>query len=37
MPAARKYAESAAIRISADRARQNPPPMAGPLMAAMTG
>ena len=37
MPAARNRAVSAAKRISAERARQNPPPMAGPLTAATTG
>src|SRR4051812_33472289 len=37
MPAARKYAGSAARRMSHARARQKPPPIAAPLTAAMTG
>ena len=37
MPAALKYAPSAAILMSAARARQKPPPMAAPLTAAITG
>jgi hypothetical protein len=37
MPAARKYALSEAMRMSVATARQNPPPIAAPLMAPITG
>ncbi len=37
MPAARKYASGTPTRMSQQAARHSPPPMAGPLMAAMTG
>ena len=37
MPAARKYASVDAIRMSAASARHRPPPIAGPLTAAITG
>src|SRR4051794_12746312 len=37
IPAARNTADSDAIRMSAARLRQKPPPMAGPLTAAITG
>ncbi len=37
MPAARKYAASEAMRMSAAAARQKPPPIAAPFTAAITG
>ena len=37
MPAARNTAVCEAIRMSQARLKQNPPPIAGPLIAAMTG
>ena len=37
MPAARKYAASDAMRMSAAAARQKPPPIAAPFTAAITG